>query len=130
MYTDENEYYYELMPMCQNCPYNYNNLQYGTNTMFRQMPSGPPPSFTPEKPQATTKQIQGGPGGPAVMSIDQGAIRPCLYRFVYIWERNRRSYWAFITFVGRRSISGFRWNGFRWVYFGLDLRRIDSFICY
>jgi hypothetical protein len=33
------------------------------------------------------------------------------------------------VFVGRNSVAGWRWNGFRWVYFGVDLRRIDSFVC-
>jgi hypothetical protein len=93
------------------------------------VPSGPPPSFTPSKNQA---QIQGfgAPGGIGVQAIDPGAIRRCRFRYVYIWLRNGNSFWAWLTFVGRRSISGYRWNGRRWVYFGIDLRRIDAFICY
>lgn len=43
---------------------------------------------------------------------------------------NGRSYWTFLLNVDRYSVSGFRWLGRNWVYFGLDLRRIDSFICY
>lgn len=80
-------------------------------------PTTPPPSFTPEQPQFQTK------------AIDPGGIRGCLFRFTYIWLR-RDSFWFFPTFVGRNSIAGFRWSGFRWVYFGIDLDRIESFQCY
>lgn len=87
-------------------------------------PSGPPPAVTPSKQSATFK------AGPGVMAVEPQTLRPCLYRFVYIWPRRGRGFWAWLTFVGRRSASGFRWNGRRWVYFGIDLRQIDSFICY
>jgi hypothetical protein len=90
-------------------------------------PSGPPPSFTPSKSQT---QGFGGPGGIGIKAVDPGAIRPCRFRFVYIWVRNGNSFWAWLTYVGRRSVSGFRWNGRRWVYFGMDTRRIESFVCY
>jgi hypothetical protein len=86
-------------------------------------PSGPPPNFTPS-------QAQGYQGGMGVKAVDPGSMRPCLYRFVYIWPKRGRGFWAWLTFVGRRSASGFRWNGFRWVYFGIDLQRIESFTCY
>ena len=86
-----------------------------------QQPSGPPstapPSFTPAQPQYQT------------FAVDPGAIRGCLFRFTYVWLR-RSSFWFFPTFVGRNSIAGFRWTGFRWVYFGIDLDRIVSFQCY
>lgn len=88
-----------------------------------QMPPGPPPTYTPNK----NMQLQGG--NPSLKAVDSGAIRFCRYKYTYIWETNGRSYWAYITFVGRRSISGYRWTGRRWVYFGLDLRRIESFVC-
>jgi hypothetical protein len=83
-------------------------------------PSGPPPTFTPTKAQAQfqTKAISGA------------AIRPCTFRYVYIWLENGRSFWAWLVRIDRRSASGWRWNGRRWMYFGIDLRRIDSFICY
>lgn len=80
-------------------------------------PNTPPPGFTPEQPQFQTK------------AVDPGGIRGCLFRFTYIWLR-RDSFWFFPTFVGRNSIAGFRWSGFRWVYFGIDLDRIESFQCY
>lgn len=85
-------------------------------------PSGPPPSFVPS--QAAALQ------GPGTFAVDPGAIRRCRFRFVYIWLDNGQQFWAWIVFVGPRSIAGWRWIGFRWVYFGIDLNRIASFVCY
>jgi hypothetical protein len=85
-------------------------------------PPGPPPSTIPT--QTSTF------GGPSVFAVDPGAIRPCRFQFVYIWPSYGRPFWAWLTFVGRRSVSGFRWTGNRWRYFGLDLRQIESFVCY
>lgn len=81
---------------------------------------GPPPSYVPKKP---------GAGGMGIKAVEPGGIRPCKNRFVYIWLDNGRGFWAWLTFVGRRSVAGWRWNGRRWVYFGVDMRRIDRFIC-
>lgn len=85
-------------------------------------PSGPPPSFTPSL--AAAQQTAG------VLAVDPGAIRPCRFRFVYLWLDNRQQFWAWLIFVGRQSVAGWRWTGFNWVYFGLDLNRISSFVCY
>lgn len=82
-----------------------------------QGPPGRPPSFTPER-------------APALTAVDPGAIRRCRYKFTYLWLKDRQEFWAYLIFVGRRSVSGYRWNGFRWVYFGTDLRNIESFVCY
>ena len=90
---------------------------------FEGPPSGPPPSFAPSETQMQAK-------GPGVYAVDPGAIRPCTFRYVYIRLSNGRQFWAWLTFVGRTSASGWRWNRNRWVYFGIDLRRIDSFECY
>ncbi|MBC8060883.1 MAG: hypothetical protein H7Y18_09475 [Clostridiaceae bacterium] len=88
-------------------------------------PSGPPPNMVPSKNLSGVKSYS----GMSPMAIDSGAIRPCRYRYVYIWLTNGNSFWAWLTYVGRRSVSGYRWTGRRWVYFGTDLRRIDSFFC-
>lgn len=85
----------------------------GTN----QPPSGPPPSFTPQQPAVQT------------FAVDPGAIRRCLHRHTYVWT-NQGNFWFFPTFVGRRSIAGFRWIGFTWIYFGIDLDHIQSFQCF
>lgn len=81
-------------------------------------PTTPPPLFTPQQPKFQT------------YAIDPGAIRGCRYRFTYIWLDNGNSFWFYPTFVGRRSVAGYRWSFFRWVYFGIDLDRINSFQCF
>lgn len=88
-------------------------------------PMQPPPMMTPNKNHFNVQSYS----GMSPMAIDSGAIRPCRNRYVYIWLRNGESFWAWLNYVGRRSVSGWRWNGRRWVFFGTDLRRIDSFIC-
>lgn len=82
-------------------------------------PTSPPPPFTP-----TQSQQQVG-----VFAVDPGSIRGCLFRFTYVWLENRQQFWFYPVFVGRRSVAGYRWNGFRWLYFGIDLRQIQSFTC-
>jgi hypothetical protein len=87
-------------------------------------PSGPPPSHTPSQQQAHIHSV------PETMAVDPSSIRPCLYKYVYIWPRRGRGYWAWLNHVGRRSASGYRWSGRRWMQFGVDLRSIESFMCY
>ena len=82
--------------------------------------SSPPPSFVP----AQTQQQQVG-----TFAVDPGSIRGCLFRYTYVWLNNRQQFWYYPTFVGRTSISGWRWTGFNWVFFGVDLRQIQSFTC-
>ena len=86
-------------------------------------PSSAPPNFIPPEPQ--TQKF-----GATPLAVDPGAIRPCLYRFVYIWPRRGNGFWAWLTFVGPRSVAGFRFNRNRWRYFGMDLRDIRSFKCF
>lgn len=114
------------LPLC--CPYRQSfqasqSLEYMSRMPKSNMPSSPPPSYTPQKEQANIKS------GPQVKAVDPFAIRHCLFRFVYIWPRRGRGFWAWLIYVGRRSAAGYRWNGRRWVYFGIDLRKIDSFMC-
>ncbi|NLP00165.1 MAG: transporter [Clostridiaceae bacterium] len=80
-------------------------------------PSGPPPAFIPQMPIGT-------------FAVDPGAISNCLFRFTYIWPFQLRPFWFFPTFVGPRSVAGYRWNGFSWNYFGIDLREIRFFQCF
>jgi hypothetical protein len=88
-----------------------------------QGPQGGPPNFTPSEPKA--QQF-----GATPMAVDPGAIRPCIYSFVYIWPRRGNGFWAWLVFVGPRSVAGFRFNRNTWRYFGMDLRDIRSFQCF
>lgn len=94
------------------------NMQsYPSESIDSGPPQTPPPTFIPEQQQLQT------------FAMDPGAIRGCLFRFTYIWLP-RDGFWFFPVFIGRRSISGYRWVGFRWVYAGIDLNHIQSFQCY
>jgi hypothetical protein len=84
-------------------------------------PPGPPPTASPNKNQ-----------GVSLKAVSPGSIKPCTYRYVYIWLENGNSFWAWLTSVDRRTASGFRWDQRRrrWMYFGVDLRSIESFECF
>ncbi|MBB5171903.1 hypothetical protein [Texcoconibacillus texcoconensis] len=82
-------------------------------------PTTPPPAFSPSQPAEV-----------GVFAVDPGAIRRCMFRYTYVWLTNREQFWFYPVFVGRTSIAGYRWTGFSWVYFGIDLRRISSFQCF
>lgn len=86
-------------------------------------PKTPPPDITPQLSDAPDVDLK---------AVDPGAIKPCVFRFSYIWLENGKSFWAYLVYVGRDSASGWRWNPRRrrWVYFGVDLKDIKSFICY
>lgn len=101
-------------PSQPNYPFIPGGQQGGTN--LPAPPVGPPPSTVPQQ------QFQ-------TFAVDPGGIRGCLYRFTYIWLEGYQSFWFYPTFVGRRSVAGYRWTGYRWVYFGIDLNRIESFQC-
>lgn len=92
------------------------------NNNAQKPPKSGPPNFTPNKSKVKSQKID-------TKAIDKGSIRPCIYRYTYIWQTNGNSYWTYLTYVGRKSIGGWRWMRFRWVYFGLDLNKIDSFYC-
>ncbi|MCR8842458.1 collagen-like protein [Paenibacillus sp. SC116] len=96
-------------------------------------PSGPGPGFGP--PGGGGHQGPTAPPPPFVpqmspFAIDPGAISRCLFRNTYVWLRNGDSFWFFPTFVGRTSVSGFRFFRGRWIFFGVDLRQIVSFTCF
>lgn len=78
-------------------------------------PTAPPPSYVPAQVET--------------YAVDPGSIWRCLFRYTYVWLRGFQQFWFYPTFVGRTSVSGWRWTGFRWVYFGISLRQIQSFTC-
>lgn len=92
-------------------------------------PAGPPPFGLPSKNDQKMK-ILGKYDSSKGKKIATNSLKPCLYKYTYIWQRNGFNYWAFLTSINCCSVSGWRWIGFRWVYFGVDIKRIDSFICY
>lgn len=125
-----------------NNPHNGNNNNYnnwnnnnsgGNNHGPNVNPSqlGAPPNYVPTKNSQGVQSLNGyDNNGPQSKLVSQNSIKFCLFKFTYIWERNGRAYWAFLLNVDRVSVSGLRWLGWNWVYFGVDLRQIDSFVCY
>lgn len=81
-------------------------------------PMGPPPHTIPKKTM-----------GAGVYAVDPGAIRPCMYEYIYVWLKNGQGFWMYPTYIGPRSISGYRWADYGWVYAGFDLDYIESFYC-
>lgn len=131
------------IPLEENSPFDFNfappNFDYDNSPNFNYpgggvfnppgMPKSPPPNYIPRKNDAGVQKV-GFNGGANTKAVSANSIRFCLYKYTYIWEENGRSYWAFLLNVNRRTVSGFRWFRRNWVYFGLDLRKIDSFVCY
>lgn len=97
----------------------------------KRQPPSMPPNFVPKKGQGKKAAVSSNVSatGPSILAIDTGAIAPCVNQFVYIWPTYGPGFWAYVTFVGRRSIAGFRFRGRRFQYFGMDLNRIDEFYC-
>ncbi len=90
-------------------------------------PGGPPTSPPPSSPPPNMTSLQSG--GASVFAVDPGGLAGCLYRFTFIRLNNGNSFWFYPTFIGRNSVAGYRWNWFRWTYFGIDTNRIASFQC-
>lgn len=89
-----------------------------SGSQIPQAPTAPPPPFIPQQAAASP------------FAVDPGAIRLCQFRNTYIWLNNGESFWFYPIFVGPRSVAGFRWNGWSWMIFGIDTRRISSFTCF
>ncbi|MHC6178464.1 hypothetical protein ACYUJ6_01120 [Clostridium sp. JNZ X4-2] len=118
---DDKSFHQFYCPYCQFCVSQY------PMQMTRQqnkLPPGPPPSNVPSKEKSNLKS------GPQPKAVDSGSLRPCVFKYVYIWPKRGNPFWAWITTVGKRSVSGYRWYRGRWAYFGMDLNQIESFICY
>jgi hypothetical protein len=81
-------------------------------------PTSPPPSIVPQQ----THQA-------GAYAVDPGSMVRCLHRYTYVWQRGFEQFWFYPTFIGRHSVSGYRWTGHRWVNYGVSLRQIQSFTC-
>lgn len=74
-------------------------------------PTSPPPSVIPKKPSYSY-------------------IIDCLYSYTYIWTKNGRQFWFYPTRVEYGEVSGYRWTGASWAFYGFDPRLIDEVACY
>lgn len=116
------------LPMHNNWLYNYH---IGPNI---KAPVSPPPPYIPSRPieniQSSNNSITKAYAEPIIKDINQKSLKFCLYKYTYIWQKDGRSYWAFIIKADETAISGYRWINYRWSYFGVDLRTIEAFECY
>lgn len=79
-------------------------------------PLSPPPNFFPTKTQALNKME---------LSIDN-----IINKYAYIWLKDRAQFWTWITFAVGERIGGWRWNGFIWDNFEIDISKVDSIVIY
>jgi len=89
---------------------------------------GPPPGPPPGTPPIGIGTQTDGIG---VFAVDPGAFRRCINRYTFVRLDSGRRFWFWPTFIGRRSVAGYRWRPrqYRWVYMGIDAERIRSFEC-
>jgi hypothetical protein len=81
-------------------------------------PTSPPPAAVPQQMHHA-----------GAYAVDPGSMISYLHRYTYIWLRGFEQFWFYPTFIGRNSVSGYRWTGHRWVNYGVSLRQIQSFTC-
>jgi len=91
--------------------------------MTSDSPNTPPPNFIPLKAQSQVLPMTG-------LGIDATSLKSCMFKKIYIWFRDNMSFWVWITFIGGGHAVGWRWYDSSWIHFEVDLRKIDSFICY
>lgn len=77
---------------------------------MRQPPQSPPPAFIPPKPAVSY-------------------IVDCVYQYTYIWLRSGENFWFYPTSVDMDGVSGYRWSGSYWYFYGIDPRFIDAVSC-
>lgn len=73
-------------------------------------PQSPPPMFVPVKPSTSY-------------------IIDCQYQYTYVWLWTGDNFWFYPTRVEYGEISGYRWNGAYWMFYGFDSNLIDAVSC-
>ena len=84
------------------------------------LPKNPPPTYTPKLSDVAH---------PNLTEVKLREIAPCILKSTYLWLKNGASFWAHIGYVGRHSISGWKYTGGQWSHFHLRLNEIKNFIC-
>lgn len=100
--------------LCPYCRYRQRVEEYPAQHHKR--PTNPPPNYIPNLSNATS-------------TITPAAITPCAHKYTYLWLKNGESFWAYIVYVGKRAVAGWRYTKDRWIHFALNLRQIKNFTC-
>lgn len=80
---------------------------------FRQYgpPEYPPPTTIPPKPV-------------------NSYIIDCLHSYTYVWPINGSPFWFYPTRIEYGEVSGYRWTGRNWTFYGFDPQLVDAVSCY
>ncbi len=73
-------------------------------------PLAPPPNYIPEKPAVSY-------------------IVDCINQYTYVWLWNGDRFWFYPTRVEYGEISGYRWTGTFWAFYGIDPRFVEAVSC-
>ena len=74
-------------------------------------PQSPPPTFIPPNPYSTY-------------------LVDCYYQNTYVTLINGDSFWFYPISVESGAVTGYRWTGLFWTFYGFDPRLIDEVACY
>ncbi|WP_243186911.1 hypothetical protein [Clostridium muellerianum] len=50
-----------------------------------------------------------------------------MFKPIYMWLRDGTEFWCWISYIFSPHLGGFMWDGFRWINFEVDLRKIDVY---
>lgn len=56
-------------------------------------------------------------------------IIDCMYKHTYVWLKNGAQFWFYPTSVQYGAVTGYRWTGAFWTFYGFDSRLIDEVSC-
>jgi hypothetical protein len=79
---------------------------------LRQQPESPPPAYIPPKPSSPSYMID------------------CVFQNTYVWLTTEEGFWFYRPRVDYDGVTGYRWNGVFWMFYGIDPRFIDAVSCY
>lgn len=103
-------------------PEDISSMPMPSSTQRSGPPTSPPPQYKPQKSQAAT-------GTGYAFMVDPVVVQYCLNNYTYVWLKDGSEFWYYPFTLGQNSIGGYLWDGTRWIYYGLDLNKIDTVSC-
>ncbi|NMM63310.1 hypothetical protein HBE96_11600 [Clostridium sp. P21] len=61
------------------------------------------------------------------VNINGNALKGLMFKPIYMWLRDGTEFWCWISYIFSPHLGGFMWDGFRWINFEVDLRKIDVY---
>lgn len=74
-------------------------------------PNSPPPKTKPKKPKVSY-------------------IIDCMHQYTYVWPKHGKPFWFYPTRIEQGEVSGYRWDGKKWVFYGFGEKSISQVACY